>query len=339
MTRLINIVAIALFIIMTVILIKYQLVCEVTVDGEKLGYITDKEQFEQSVNEIINKEENNKLYTVIEKMPEYTLTFVDRTEEVNEEKVLAKIEESSETTYKLYAVTVDGKEKATIANLDEAESLVKELNKKYKDDLDVKVAIVDVITTDNEKDVTTIKTAKTDITKELDKQVKKKEAEEAKAKAAAKAKAQATAKKTTSTKKSTTTTKVASLNGVKLTVTPVSGVITSRFGNRESIRNHSHSGLDIGAPKGTAIKAAAGGTVTFAGYSGGYGYVVKISHGSGIQTYYAHCSKLYVKKGDTVSAGDKIAAVGSTGNSTGNHLHFEVVKNGTSLNPQHYLYK
>ena len=346
MIRLINIVAIALFIIMTVILIKYQLVCEVTVDGEKLGYITDKEQFEQSVNEIINKEENNKLYTVIEKMPEYTLTFVDRTEEVNEEKVLAKIEENSETTYKLYAVTVDGKEKATIANLDEAESLVKELNKKYKDDLDVKVAIVDVITTDNEKDVTTIKTAKTDITKELDKQVEKKEAEEAKAKAAAKAKAQAKAKakKTTSTKKSTTkktttTTKVASLNGVKLTVKPVSGVITSRFGNRESIRSHSHSGLDIGAPKGTPIKAAAGGTVTFAGYSGGYGYVVKISHGGGIKTYYAHCSKLYVKKGDTVSAGDKIAAVGSTGNSTGNHLHFEVVKNGTSLNPQHYLYK
>lgn len=341
MIRLINIVAIALFIIMTVILIKYRLVCEVTVDGEKIGYITDKEQFEQSVNEIINKEEDNKLYTVIEKMPEYTLTFVNRTEEVNEEKVLAKIEESSETTYKLYAVTVDGKEKATIANLDEAEKLVKELNKKYKDDLSVKVAIVDVITTDNEKDVKTIKTAKTDITKQLDKQVEKKKAEEAAKIAKQKA------KKTTSTKKSTTktttkktsTTKVASLNGVKLTVTPVSGVITSRFGNRESIRNHSHSGLDIGAPKGRAIKAAAGGTVTFAGYSGGYGYVVKISHGSGIQTYYAHCSKLYVKKGDKVSAGDKIAAVGSTGNSTGNHLHFEVIKNGTSLNPQHYLYK
>ena len=333
MIRLINIVAIALFIIMTVILIKYQLVCEVTVGGEKLGYITDKEQFEQSVNEIINKEEDNKLYTVIEKMPEYTLKFVDRTEEVNEEKVLAKIEESSETTYKLYAVTVDGKEKAIIANLEEAESLVKELNKKYEKDLEVKVAIVDVITTDNEKDVTTIKTAKTDITKELDKQVEKKEAEEAKA--AAKAKA----KKTTSTKKSTTTTKVASLNGVTLTVKPVSGTITSRFGNRESIRSSGHKGLDIGAPKGTPIKAAAGGTVTFAGYSGGYGYVVKISHGSGIQTYYAHCSKLYVKKGDKVEAGDKIAAVGSTGNSTGNHLHFEVVKNGTSLNPQHYLYK
>lgn len=329
MFRLINIVAIALFIMMAVILIKYKLVCEVTVDGESLGYITDKEQFEQSVNDIINKEEENKLYTTIAKMPEYTLTFVDKTEETRDEEILAKIEESSETTYKLYAVTVDGKEKATIANLEEAENLVKELNKKYEEKLNTKIAIVEVITTDNEKDVTTVKTAKADITNELDKQVEKKTTV-------------TTSSKTTtssSTNQSTTSTKVASLNGVKLTVTPVSGTITSRFGNRESIRSNEHSGLDIAAPKGTAIKAAASGTVIFAGYSGGYGNVVKISHGNGIQTYYAHCSKLYVSTGDKVSAGDKIAAVGSTGNSTGNHLHFEVVKNGVSLNPQNYLYK
>ena len=330
MFRLINIIAIALFVIMAVILIKYDLVCEVTVAGESLGYIADKEEFEKSVNDIINKEEDNKLYTTIENMPEYTLKFVDRVEKTNEEEILAKIEESSETTYKLYAVTVDGKEKATITNLEEAENLVKELNKKYKKKLDTKIAIVEVITTDNEKDVTTIKTAKNSLTKELNKKVEKKEAEEAKKVAIA------VAKKKNSSK---TTTKVASLNGVKLTVTPVSGTITSRFGNQESIRSSAHSGLDIGAPKGTPIKAAAGGTVIFSGYSGGYGYVVKISHGNGIVTYYAHCSKLYVEKGDKVSAGDKIAAVGSTGRSTGNHLHFEVVKNGTSVNPQHYLYK
>ena len=133
--------------------------------------------------------------------------------------------------------------------------------------------------------------------------------------------------------------KVASLNGVEFTVTPISGTITSRFGSRESIRSSGHSGLDIAAPKGTDIKVAASGTVTFAGYSGGYGNVVKVSHGNGIMTYYAHCSKLYVSKGDKVTAGDVIAAVGSTGFSTGNHLHFEVVKNGVSLNPQNYLYK
>ena len=323
-----NIVAIALFIIMTVILIKYQLVCEVTVDGEKLGYITDKEQFEQSVNEIINKEEKNKLYTVIEKMPEYHLTFLDKTEEVNNEVVLAKIEESSETTYKLYAVTVDGKEKVTVENLEEAENLVKELSKKYEKTLKTKIAIVEVITVDLEEEkIETIKTAKETITKELDAKVKKIE-EEAQKKYEA-----------TIAVASNTTTKVESLNGVTLTVTPVSGTITSRFGGRESIRSSAHTGLDIAAPKGTPIKAAAAGTVTFAGYSGGYGNLVKISHGNGIVTYYGHCSALYVTEGQKVAAGDTIAAVGSTGNSTGNHLHFEVVKNGVELDPQNYLYK
>ena len=360
-----NLVAIALFIIMAVILIKFKLVCEVTANGEKLGYIADKEKFEQSVNDIINKEEDNKLYTTIANIPEYHLTFVDKTEETNDEEVLAKIEESSETTYKLYAVTVEGKEKVKLSNLEEAENLVKELNKTYKKQLEKQIGIVEVITTDNQKDVTTIKTAKANITKELDKTITKtsttssksvtsvntsiKNTTSSKSSTVSKTKSTTTKSTTATTSKKSNTTsssstkttsvKVASLNGVQLTVKPLSGKITSRFGGRESIRSSGHTGLDIAAPKGTKIKAAASGTVIFAGYSGAYGNVVKISHGSGIKTYYAHCSKLYVKKGQKVSAGDIIAAVGSTGRSTGNHLHFEVVKNGTSLNPQNYLYK
>ena len=129
-------VAIALFMIIAVIFIKYQFVCEVTVDGEKLGYVTDKEQFEQSVNEIINREEENKLFTTIAKMPEYHFKFVDKTESTNSEEILAKIESSAETTYKIYAVTIDGKEKVKVANLEEAESLVKKLNKKYEKEIE-----------------------------------------------------------------------------------------------------------------------------------------------------------------------------------------------------------
>ena len=337
-----NIVAIALFIIMAVILIKFKIVCEVTANGEKLGYITDKEKFEQSVSGIINKKEDNKLYTTIENMPEYNLVFVSRDEETNDEEVLAKLEESSETTYKLYAVTIDGKEKTTVKNLDEAENLVAELKKEYKDKSSKKIAIVDVITTDRNKDVSTIQVAKANITDELDKSVVKVASTTSTTKKVTSRGSSSTTKRTTSTKtskgKTTKKTTSTSLNGVKLTVKPVSGIITSRFGSRESIRSSGHSGLDIATKKGTNIKAAAGGTVLFAGYSGAYGNVVKISHGSGIKTYYAHCSKLYVKTGDTVSAGDVIAAVGSTGRSTGNHLHFEVVKNGVSVNPQNYLY-
>ena len=122
-------------------------------------------------------------------------------------------------------------------------------------------------------------------------------------------------------------------------VKPVTGNITSRYGAVEDIRSHAHSGLDIAAPLGTDIKAASGGKVTYSGWMGGYGNLIIITHENGIQTYYGHCSKLYAKVGDVVEAGDVIAAVGSTGNSTGNHLHFEIRKNGVTINPQKYLYK
>ena len=121
-------------------------------------------------------------------------------------------------------------------------------------------------------------------------------------------------------------------------IRPVSGTITSRFGASSNIRRSSHTGLDIAAPKGTPIAAAASGTVTFSGYKGSYGYMIVISHGNNIQTYYGHCSKLYVSAGTQVSQGQTIAAVGSTGNSTGPHLHLEIRVNGVAYNPQNYLY-
>ena len=120
-------------------------------------------------------------------------------------------------------------------------------------------------------------------------------------------------------------------------IKPVSGTITSRFGARSS---GTHKGLDIATATGTTIAAAAGGTVTFSGWDTyGLGYCVKINHGNGVETVYGHCSKLYVKSGQKVSRGEAIAAVGSTGNSTGSHLHLEIKLNGVAQNPQLYLYK
>lgn len=121
---------------------------------------------------------------------------------------------------------------------------------------------------------------------------------------------------------------------------PVRGQLTSRFGMRThpiyGIRKM-HTGIDISAPQGTTIRASAGGTVVFAGWWGGYGKVVIIDHGGGISTLYAHCSSIYVSEGQKVSQGEVIAAVGSTGLSTGPHLHFEVRKNGKPVDPLGYL--
>ncbi len=98
-----------------------------------------------------------------------------------------------------------------------------------------------------------------------------------------------------------------------------------------------HNGLDMAAPGGSAILAAYDGDVVAAAYNGSMGNYIMIDHGSGLYTIYMHCSSLYVSKGQTVSKGEKIAAVGSTGRSTGNHLHFSVRLNGSYVSPWNYL--
>lgn len=121
---------------------------------------------------------------------------------------------------------------------------------------------------------------------------------------------------------------------------PSDAEITSNFGwRRHPILGSSrfHAGIDFGASYGSTIRAAEGGTVIFAGWYGGYGNAVIINHGSGITTLYGHSSKLYVTEGQSVQPGVAIATVGSTGLSTGPHLHFEVRKNGEPVDPMLYL--
>ena len=113
---------------------------------------------------------------------------------------------------------------------------------------------------------------------------------------------------------------------------PVSGVVTSGFGWRWG---RMHQGIDISAPCGTQIRAAASGTVIVSGYSGGYGNLTVLDHGNGLATAYAHQSAIYA--GGSVSQGQVIGAVGTTGSSTGCHLHFEVRVNGSAVDPMGYL--
>jgi len=110
--------------------------------------------------------------------------------------------------------------------------------------------------------------------------------------------------------------------------------ISSKYGWRWG---RMHNGVDFAASKGTKIYATDGGTVTFAGYKGSFGYMVIINHGGNYESYYAHCSKLLVKKGDKVFQGQNIALVGNTGRSTGPHLHFEIRYLGNPKNPFNYI--
>ena len=119
-----------------------------------------------------------------------------------------------------------------------------------------------------------------------------------------------------------------------------SGRITSGFGmrvNPVTRRRQMHGGMDIAVPRGTPIRVTGAGTVIASGWAGGYGRVVKVRHGDGTVTVYAHCRSLEVKRGARVEAGQVIATVNSTGRSTGNHLHFEVQRGGRAVDPRPFF--
>ena len=309
--KLFKIIAIALAIIIAIMFIKFRPAYSVSLNGEDIGYVGDEEKFKNEVNEnILTPSETNVAFVELDNV-EYTFSLVSRNE-INEDEVMLALEKSAQNVYRVYEVADLNNEetKVYVNTMEEAEEIVSSLKEQYSEiepDLVINQIYLDNVDEVNEE---TIQLAKQELTNNLQEELEEKQEIDSR-----------------------------TVNGIYLAVVPVTGRITSRFGAVESIRDHTHKGIDIAATRGTPILATASGTVTFAGWSSGYGYLVKIDHGSGVETYYGHCSKLYVSAGDTVEAGDKIAAVGSTGNSTGNHLHFEIRLNGKQVNPQKYVYQ
>lgn len=170
--------------------------------------------------------------------------------------------------------------------------------------------------------------------KSIEAEIKRKEEE-------ARKKAEEEKKKAAAANKAAQTYKTVSLGDVSFTwPCPASGRITSGFGGRKSPTkgaSSNHQGIDISAPTGTSIVAAAAGEVVIATYSSSAGNYVMISHGGGVYTVYMHASSLLVSQGQSVKKGQTIAKVGSTGYSTGSHLHFGVRVNGSYVNPTKYV--
>ena len=216
-------------------------------------------------------------------------------------------------TYKYYEIALNDEEIEKVNTIEDAENLVNEIKEENSDE-DLDLTILEKYTQEEEEAGTQdIQLAKTELQAKVAEVIEQKEEQER-------------------------IDAMPDVNGIKLAVTPISGTITSRYGVSSSIRKSTHTGLDVAAKTGTDIKVVSDGTVTFAKYNGSYGNLVKVEHGNGVETWYAHTSKMYVSVGDVVKAGDVIAAVGSTGNSTGPHLHFEIRINGEHVNPQLYLY-
>ena len=310
--RIVILISIACFIIIGILAFFYKPAYMVTYNGDFIGYSDSKSKLQEKINDFIENGDGNSsniAYVQITSMPKYELTFLKRNISTNDDDIYKAITSTGVTYYNYFAIQLNGEDKYFVSTYSEAEDVVNKLKEKNSNNID-NIKIMEKYNTElasftnTDECVSALYEEKKSI-------------------------------KPAYTGTNNSSTYIASL-GISF-VEPVQGMLTSGFGVR---RRDNHKGLDIANSMGTPIRAAASGTVTYAQYnSGGYGNLVIISHGNGVQTYYGHCSKLYVKAGQTVSQGEVISAMGSTGISTGSHLHWEVRINGVAQNPRNYLYK
>lgn len=319
---------IATFLIIGAVTFLYKPIYSVHINGEQIGYTENKAELQRKINDYIENGEGkeNTAFVQVENLPEYKLCLLKKDIVTDDDKIFNEIKDHGVTYYRYYAITENQEEKLYVANFEEAENIVNALREKNSSNID-SISIIEKYEPDMQDLIST------------EQAISKLYVETPEAIQMAKTSTNATINYSTtgSVNTSLTTSKAKANLGISLKK-PISGTITSRFGAGSSIRRSSHTGLDIAASTGTPISAAASGVVTFSGYKGSYGNMIVISHGNGIQTYYGHCSKLYVSAGTQVSQGQKIGTVGSTGNSTGPHLHLEVRVNGVAYNPQNYVY-
>lgn len=321
--KLLILLGLAFFIIFVIMYFVYKPVYIVTLNGETLGYIEDKSQLQDKINEYMKSGNNDDVaFIEFDALPMYETCFSRKDNETSDSEILDTILATGTPYYKYYAILEDSEEKYYVKTYEEAENVISDLREKESTNID---SITYVVKYEAEKKDFT---GKDDIVAALFKEPVK----------------QPVVNTRTSTYKSYASTGTVNTSqtsssdytpiGVSLAM-PVGGTITSRYGYRS---RGFHTGLDIATSMGTPISAAAGGTVSFAGWKGSYGNLVVIDHANGVQTYYAHCSELYVSAGTYVSQGQTISAIGSTGNSTGPHLHLEVRVDGVCQNPQNYVY-
>ncbi|MEI3435977.1 MAG: peptidoglycan DD-metalloendopeptidase family protein [Clostridia bacterium] len=300
-----NIALIAIGFIIAIILIKYKPMYEVKIEGTTIGYVENKKSLNEKIQENVeNYSKENIESAELTATPEYELKLVNKSQDENEDEVIIALQNELEITYKYYEIASNNEVIENVKDEETAEKLVNEIKELSNNEVELTI---------NEKATKALEEIQID-----DLEV---------------------AKENTVEKLNIDTTEsIADINGIKVATLPVTGTISSRYGVSSKIRVSTHTGLDIATTTGTPIKVVADGTITFAAYSGSYGYLVKVDHGNGVETWYGHTSKMLVKEGQAVKAGNTIALVGSTGNSTGPHLHFEVRINGEHVNPQKYLY-
>ena len=290
------------------------------INGEFIGYFSDEQQFDEVYNDLVaekqNIDENVKVY--LESEPTFEQSYI-RDSLLEEQNVYTNLRAEIKTEYTIYELVVDGEQQMTFTAEDQAENYINQLKSEVSDIN----ATIEVEKVSELEDVTSTERADDILAGIVDRNKPVDLPEEE-----------------PQTTTNTTQYTASVYNGAVAPVadgTKVWPTVYNRI-NCDYLGYYGHNGVDIGGASGTPIYAYMGGTVTFSGWdTTGYGNCIKISHGNGLVTIYAHCSALYVSAGQQVSAGQTIAGIGMTGWATGNHLHFEVRVNGVPVNPWTYL--
>lgn len=321
--KLISLVVLGTVLIGAAIVLVYKPIYKVTIDGKKVGYCEDRNKLQDRINEYMEKGEEGQehvAFVQVDALPEYSMCLLKKGIVTNDEEIYQTVKDTGITYYRYYAIVENEKEKTYLASFEEAENTIEKLKNKKSENAS-RLTIIEKYETELPQ--------LTETSKAVSSLYKEK-------KTIAKATNRGSSYSSPGAGKVSTSRE---LNNKRVDLgmslrKPVSGVLTSRYGYRWG---RTHTGIDIGVPTGTPVKAAAGGTITFSGMKGSLGKLVVINHGNGIQTYYGHNSKLTVSAGQKVEAGQVIAKAGSTGRSTGSHVHFEIRVKGSSINPQRYI--
>lgn len=299
----------------------YRPTYKISFKGKFIGYSRDVFNIKAKIHESIANGDEEAAYYEIDEEPVYEFTFMKAQFVPDDQKIIADIKADATPIYKTYAVKEKDKITARVATYKEASTILNELKKKDSDNLN-------------------------DISIELKYEKEKPKLKESK-KVVADLYKEKPAYPIYSYMPSRNYAFISrgrpSMARISLPISlqvPVYGIISANFGDgfAQDYEGPFHYGLDIAGNGGRTFKAAAAGTVESAGWGGeDYGNMVVINHGNGVKTLYAHASSLKVDKGDKVEAGQGIGVVGSTGFSTGPHLHFEVRYNEMVLNPRHHI--
>ena len=325
--KLLILLTIGFFIILGIVILLYKPMYEVNLNGEVIGYVEDKSTLQDKINQFMKSGDNDKVaFVEINELPQYELCLLKRNyinNIQNENEILGKIVNNGTSYYKFYAILNNSQEVMYVESEAQTEEIIETLKEKESTNIDnisytvkydtelktftgTEEAVATLYEEPVKEPVRTISPYRTSYSGSYGEDNEENSSYEQ--------------------------------LGIAL-IRPITNYrqISSRFGSRG---RGTHTGIDLAADYGSDIHAAADGVVTFSGGNPekSYGYYIIIDHGNGVETLYAHCSSLYVQVGESVSQGETIAAVGSTGNSSGNHLHFEVRIDGVPRNPQNYVY-